>query len=128
MSDPEDRWAHVFSLTTFPHELPDSFDLLKNETKPCTEENRDPAGIDPTSFHKKKRSNDELSSTEKYIGEILLQASKNEVVLKRKKFTEMQNVRLEAFKAVTCFRIFPLQVSFNASSNPTFYCYTCSNM
>ncbi|KAL3799237.1 hypothetical protein HJC23_012962 [Cyclotella cryptica] len=82
---------------------------MKNETKPRREQNRNTAGINPKSFHKKKRSDNEISHTEKYIDDLLLQASNNEVVLKRKNFTQIQNIRLEAFAEVTSFRIFPLQ-------------------
>jgi hypothetical protein len=115
MSDSEDRWVPEFSLRNFPHALPDGFTATRSETKPGAVQNRNTAGIDPTSFHRKKRSDDEISPAEKYIDDLLLKASKNEVVLKRENYTKLQNVRLKAFEEVTSFRIFPLQVSFNAT-------------
>lgn len=93
----QDRWAHEFKLDSPKHSSP----------KATT------AGIAPTSFHKKKRTANELSCTEKHLGELLQLASKNEVVQKRKDFTTGQNVRLEAYESVTSFRIFPLQVRFD---------------
>lgn len=92
----EDRWA----LDQQPTEI-------RSQTTP-----NGLTGIPPNSFHKKRRTDDKkLTSTEKHLEQLLHQASKNEVVQKRKDFTIMQKVQLQAYECVTSFRIFPLQVS-----------------
>jgi hypothetical protein len=72
-------------------------------------------GILPTSFHKKRRVDHKLSSTEKHLESLLQTASKSEVVQKRKEFVSKQNVQLRAYESVTSFKIFPLQVGARCS-------------
>jgi hypothetical protein len=103
----DDRWATEFQLSNTPVKQP-----AINKTVIQKKNN---VGIDPTGFHKKKRSHNELSQTEKALSCLLQQASKNEVVQKRKNYTTVKKAQLEEFESVTDFRIFPLQVSYKVS-------------
>eukprot|EP00956_Cyclotella_meneghiniana_P025623 scaffold53750_cov52-Cyclotella_meneghiniana.AAC.3 len=94
----EDRWAQKF-----PH--------ISNATpsqRPTASNNPPNKGVAPTSFHKKKH-NHQQSRAEKHLEGLLHEASKKEVLQKRKEFTTVVNVQLDAYESVTSFRIFPLQ-------------------
>lgn len=77
---------------------------------PTASNNPPNKGVAPTSFHKKKH-NHQQSRAEKHLEGLLHEASKKEVLQKRKEFTTVVNVQLDAFESVTSFRIFPLQVN-----------------
>jgi hypothetical protein len=81
-----------------------------NSLQICSNRDEAMSGIAPASFHKKRRTCHEQSSTEKHLEEMLQLALKNEVMQKRKNFTDSQNLQLDAYESVTSFRIFPLQV------------------
>ena len=96
----EDRWAQKF-----PH--------ISNPTpsqRPTASNNPPNKGVAPTSFHNKKH-NHQQSRAEKHLEGLLHEASKKEVLQKRKEFTTVVNVQLDAYESVTSFRIFPLQVN-----------------
>lgn len=96
----EDRWAE---------ELPHNSNATPPQ-RPTNSNNPPNNGVTPTSFHKKKHHNRQ-SRAEKHLEGLLQEASKKEVVQKRKEFTTVINVQLDAYESVTCFRIFPLQVN-----------------
>lgn len=67
-------------------------------------------GIDPSSFHKKRRNGKApQSQTEKQLKQLLNEASKNEVVQKRKEYSSTQNNLRDVFHEVTSLKVFPLQ-------------------
>ncbi|KAL7541997.1 hypothetical protein ACHAXR_011661 [Thalassiosira sp. AJA248-18] len=67
------------------------------------------SGVNPSSFYKKLRNNERLTTTEKELGNILHLAAHNEVVQKRSDHTNMKKMQLEAYHDVTSLKTFPLQ-------------------
>ncbi|KAL9183428.1 hypothetical protein ACHAXT_004284 [Thalassiosira profunda] len=63
-------------------------------------------GIDPSSFHTKPPSSDHQTSN---LNTILQLAAQNEVVERRKQYTTSHKAKMQAYRDVTSFRIFPLQ-------------------
>lgn len=67
-------------------------------------------GIDPSLFHKKRRHGKaQQSQAEKQLKQLLNEASKNEVVQKRKEYSSSQNNLRDLFHEVTSLKVFPLQ-------------------
>ena len=67
-------------------------------------------GIDPSLFHKKRRHGKaQQSQAEKQLEQLLNEASKNEVVQKRKEYSSTQNNLRDVFLEVTSLKVFPLQ-------------------
>lgn len=67
-------------------------------------------GIDPSLFHKKRRNGKaQQSQAEKQLKQLLNEASKNEVVQKRKEYSSTQNNLRDVFHEVTSLKVFPLQ-------------------
>ncbi|KAL3775230.1 hypothetical protein ACHAW5_006099 [Stephanodiscus triporus] len=71
---------------------------------PLKKEKAKSNGIDPSSFYKSNICNDERLTA------ILRSAAHNEVVWKRCEFTSTQKKQRDAYREVTKFQIFPLQV------------------
>ena len=69
------------------------------------------SGIDPSLFHKKRRhgGKSEQTQAEKQLKQLLSDASKNEIVQKRKEYSSIQNNMRDVFHAVTSLKTFPLQ-------------------
>ena len=68
-------------------------------------------GINPTSFYtmRRNRNSGRLTTAEKQLSNILQLAARNEVVQKRHEFTSIVNLKRDAYREVTKYKIFPLQ-------------------
>jgi len=67
-------------------------------------------GIDPSLFYKKRRNgNAEQTHAEKQLKQLLSEASKNEIVQKRKGYSSTQNTQRDVYNDVTSLKTFPLQ-------------------
>eukprot|EP00984_Skeletonema_dohrnii_P016347 scaffold7240_cov64-Skeletonema_dohrnii-CCMP3373.AAC.1 len=67
-------------------------------------------GIDPSLFYKKRRNgNAEQTHAEKQLKLLLSEASKNEIVQKRKEYSSTQNTQRDVYNDVTSLTTFPLQ-------------------
>lgn len=66
-------------------------------------------GIDPSLFHKKRRKIKEQTQAEKQLNRLLSEASKNEVLQKRKEFSSTQNSQRDVYHDITSLKTFPLQ-------------------
>jgi hypothetical protein len=66
-------------------------------------------GIDPSLFHKKRRKGKEQTAAEKQLNQLLSEASKNEVVQKRKEYSSTQNNQRDVYHDITSLKTFPLQ-------------------